>query len=142
MIDAGSVGIVAATATVLFLKGLVIAYVQVSARFRTRSFSRPEDARLMGVAPQSEPDLVVRAAGALRNESENAPYFLILGMTYALLGGGPSLLLGISSLYMTARLFQGYSQVRGLQPQRMIGYLTGALATVWLAAQTVLLIHF
>jgi uncharacterized MAPEG superfamily protein len=140
MFDPRSAGVVAATAAVLFLKGLVIAYVQVSTRFRTRSFSRPEDARLLGVAPQSEPDLVARAAGALRNESENAPYFLALGVTYALLGGGPSLLLGISSLYVTARLFQGYAQVKALQPQRMIGYLTGALATVWLAAQTALLI--
>ena len=94
----------------------------------------------MGVAPQSEPDLVVRAGGALRNESENAPYFLALGVAYALLGGGPSLLLGISSLYVTARLFQAYAQVGAHQPQRMIGYLTGALATVWLA-QTVLLIE-
>ena len=142
MIDARSAGIVAATAAVLFLKGLVVAYVQVSARFRTRSFSRPEDARLMGVAPQSEPDLVVRAGGALRNESENSPYFLVLGVTYALLGGGPSLLLGIAALYVTARLFQTYAQVMALQPQRMIGYLTGAAATVWLAAQTALLIEF
>jgi uncharacterized MAPEG superfamily protein len=141
MIDARSAGIVAATAAALFLKGLVVAYVQVSGRFRTRSFSRPEDARLMGVAPQNEPDVVVRAGGALRNESENAPYFLVLGVTYALLGGGPSLLLCIASLYVTARLFQTYAQVRSLQPQRMIGYLTGALATVWLAAQTALLIE-
>ena len=133
MIDARSAGIVAATAAALFLKGLVLSYVQVAARYRARSFSRPEDARLLGLAPQSEPDLAVRAAGALRNEGENAPYFLALAVIYVLIGGSPVPLLGISSLYVTARLFQGYAQVRALQPQRMIGYLTGALATLCLA---------
>jgi uncharacterized MAPEG superfamily protein len=132
MIDAGSASIVAATAAALFLKGLILAFVQIAARYRTRRFSRPEDARLMGLAPQSEPDVAVRAAGALRNESENAPYFLALAVIYALIGGLPAPLLSISSLYVVARLFQGYAQVRGLQPQRMIGYLTGVLATLCL----------
>ena len=133
MIDASSARIVAATAAALFLKGLVLSYVQVAARYRARSFSRPEDARLLGLAPQSEPDLAVRAAGALRNEGENAPYFLALAVIYALTDGPPVPLLGISSLYVTARLLQGYAQVRALQPQRMIGYLTGAVATLCLA---------
>ena len=131
MIDASSASIIAATAAALFLKGLVLSYVQVAARYRARSFSRPEDARLLGLAPKSEP--AVRAAGALRNEGENAPYFLTLAVIYALIGGPPVPLLGISSLYVMARLFQGYAQVRALQPQRMIGYLTGAVATLCLA---------
>ena len=86
MIDASSASIIAATAAALFLKGLVLSYVQVAARYRARSFSRPEDARLLGLAPKSEPDLAVRAAGALRNEGENAPYFLTLAVIYALIG--------------------------------------------------------
>jgi prostaglandin-E synthase 1 len=133
MIDGGSARIIAATAAALFLKGLVLAYVQVAARYRARSFSRPEDARLLGLAPQSEPDLAVRAAGALRNEGENAPYFLALAVSYALIGGPPVPLLGVSSFYVIARLFQAYAQVRALQPQRTIGYLTGVLATLCLA---------
>ena len=109
MIDASSASIIAATAAALFLKGLVLSYVQVAARNRARSFSRPEDARLLGLAPKSEPDLAVRAAGALRNEGEYAPYFLTLAVIYALIGGPPVPLLGISSLYVMARLFQGYA---------------------------------
>ena len=50
MIDASSASIIAATAAALFLKGLVLSYVQVAARYRARSFSRPEDARLLGLA--------------------------------------------------------------------------------------------
>lgn len=138
MIDARSATIIAAVAAALFLKGLVLSYIQVAARYRTRSFSRPEDAELLGLEPQSEPDLAVRAAGALRNEAENAPYFLALAAAYVLIGGPPLPLLGVSSLYVMARLFQGYAQVRALQPQRMIGYLTGTLATLGLAVLTAL----
>src|SRR3954467_3792827 len=134
MIDASSARIIAATAAALFFKGLVLSYVQVAARYRSRSFSRPEDARLMGLTPQTEPDLAVRAAGALRNEGENAPYFLALAVAYVLIGGQPLPLLGLSTLYVTARLFQGFAQAKALQPRRMIGYLMGALATLCLAA--------
>ena len=123
MIDARSASIVAATSAALFLKGLVLSYIQVAARYRARSFSRPEDARLLGLAPRNEPDLAVRAAGALRNEGENAPYFLALAVAYVLVGGQPLPLLGLSTLYVTAR-----------QPHRMIGYLMGGLATLCLAA--------
>src|SRR5207237_1856977 len=121
------------TAAALFLKGLVLSYVQVAPRYRARSFSRPEDARLLGLAPKSEPDLAVRAAGALRNEGENAPYFLTLAVIYALIGGPPVPLLGISSLYVTARLFIDYAQVRPLHALRMIGYLTLAVASLSLS---------
>jgi uncharacterized MAPEG superfamily protein len=142
MMQEQSASIVAATAATLFLKGLVLSYIQVAARYRARSFSRPEDARLLGLAPQSEPDLAVRAAGALRNEGENTPYFLALAVVYVLTGGPPFPLLGISSVYVTARLFQSYAQVRALQPQRMIGYLTGTLALLCLAVLTALQISF
>ena len=55
-------------------------------------------------------------------------------MAYVLIGGQPLPLLVVSTLYVTARLFQSYAQVRALQPQRTIGYLTGALATMSLIA--------
>lgn len=142
MIDARSATIIAAAAAALFIKGLVLSYVQVAARYRARRFSRPEDARLLSLEPQSEPDLAVRAAGALRNEAENAPYFLALAAAYVLIGGPPLPLLGVSLLYVMARLFQGYAQLRALQPQRMIGYLTGTLATLCLAVLTALQIGF
>ncbi len=127
-----SASIVAAVAAALFAKSLALSCVQVAARYRTRSFSRPEDARLLGFAPQSEPDLAVRAAGALRNEAENSPFFLALATADVLLGGPPFPLLVICCLYVTARLFQGYAQVKALQPQRMIAYLIGVMSTLCL----------
>ena len=131
-----SASIVAAVAAALFAKTLALSCVQVTARYRASSFSRPEDARLLGLAPQSEPDLAVRAAGALRNEAENTPLFLALATADVLLGGPPLPLLVICSLYVTARLFQGYAQVKALQPQRMIAYLIGVMTTLCLAVLT------
>jgi uncharacterized MAPEG superfamily protein len=138
MISMQSASIVAASTATLFLKGLVLSYVQVAARYRARSFSRPEDAKLLGLAPQSEPDLAVRAAGALRNEAENTPFFLTLAIAYVLLGGPPSQLFAVASLYVSARLYQGYAQIRALQPQRMIGFLAGVVATLCLVTLTAL----
>jgi uncharacterized MAPEG superfamily protein len=138
MISVQSASIVAGSAATLFLKGLVLSYIQVAARYRARSFSRPEDARLLGLVPQSEPDQAARAAGALRNETENTPFFLTLAIAYVLLGGPPSPLLAVSCLYVAARLYQGYAQIRALQPHRMIGFLAGALATLCLATLTAL----
>lgn len=129
MISPHSAAVLAAAAAALFLKGLVLSYIQVAARYRARSFSRPEDARLLGLAPGDEPDTAARAAGALRNEAENTPFFLALAAVYVLLGGAPLPLAIVSSLYVTARLLQGYAQVRALQPQRMIFYLAGVAAT-------------
>jgi uncharacterized MAPEG superfamily protein len=141
MISPYSAAVLAAAAAALFLKGLVLSYVQVAARYRARSFSRPEDARLLGFAPGNEPDIAARAAGALRNEAENTPLFLALAAAHVLLGGAPLPLAIVSSLYVMARLLQGYAQVRALQPQRMIFYLAGVAATfalvVLIAARSV-----
>src|SRR6185503_12243764 len=98
-----------------------------------RALSRPRRRRCFSKVWFSRMFRSRRAIGALRNEGENAPYFLALAVIHALIGGPPVPLLGISSLYVMARLFQGYAQVRALQPQRMIGYLTGAVATLCLA---------
>ncbi|TPQ32366.1 hypothetical protein C2U70_21830 [Bradyrhizobium guangdongense] len=133
MIPSHSAAVLAATAFALFLKGFVLSYIQVVSRYRARSFNRPEDAQLLGLKPGEEPDIAVRAAGALRNEAENSPFFLALAAAYALLGGAPLPLAVVSSLYVAARMLQGYAQVRALQPQRMIFYLSGVAATLALA---------
>ena len=133
MIAPHSAAVLAAAAAALFLKNFVLSYVQIAVRYRARSFSRPEDARLLGLAPGDEPDIAARAAGALRNEAENTPFFLALAAAYVLIGGSPMPLAAVSSLYVMARLFQGYAQVRALQPHRMIGYLTGVAVTLALA---------
>lgn len=128
-----SAAIFAATSIALFLKGLALSYVQVRYRVRGKAFERPEDARLMGVAPRQEPDVVHRAAGAWRNELESTPAFLSLAAGYVLLGGTAPSLLVVSAAYVGFRMFQAFAQVRALQPHRTIGFLGGVLASLSLA---------
>jgi len=138
MVSSHSAAVLAGAAAILFLKGLVLSYVQVAARYRARSFNRPEDARLLGLSPGQEPDVAARAAGALRNEAENAPFFLALAAAYVLIGGAPLPLIIVSSLYVVARLVQAYAQVQALQPQRMIAYIVSVAAILALALLTAL----
>ena len=121
------------TAITLFLKGIVLSYLQVRIRVRGRTFERAEDARLMGLPPRSEPELVGRVAAAWRNELESTPAFLALATGYVLIGASGWPLLLSAAAYVTGRLLQAYSQIRGLQPHRTIGYLVGLVASAGLA---------
>jgi uncharacterized MAPEG superfamily protein len=128
-----TVAVLAATSVALQLKGTVLSYLQVRARFRSRRFGRPEDARLMRVEPASEPEIVRRIAAAWRNESESGPSFLALSASFALLGGSASALLPISIAFLIGRLGQAVSEILVLQPQRTLFYLLGLGASLTLA---------
>lgn len=127
-----SAAVFAVASIALFLKGLVLSYLQVRWRVRGRAFERPEDARLMGLLPREEPDVVHRVSGAWRNELENTPAFLSLAAAHVLLGGDARPLLWGSVVYVLSRSFQGYAHIRALQPHRTIGFLGGVLASLFL----------
>lgn len=124
----------ALTSIALFLKGLVLSYLQVRWRVRGRAFERPEDAQLMGLSPREEPEAVKLVAAAWRNELENTPAFLSLAAAYVLLGGTAWSLLTVSVAYVGFRCFQAFAQVKTLQPHRTVGFLGGLLACLSLAA--------
>ena len=131
-----TVVVFAATSIALFIKGIVLSYLQVSWRVRDRAFERPEDARLMSLPPRQEPDVIGRVAAAWRNELESTPAFVSLAAGYVLLGGSALPLLLASVAYVGARSFQAFAQIRALQPQRTIGYLGGVLASASVAVMT------
>lgn len=128
--------IFAAASITLFMKGLVLSYLQVRWRVRGRAFERPEDARLLGLPPRPEPDVIQRVAGAWRNELENTPAFMSLAAGFVLLGGAPSPLLLAAGVYVGSRSFQAFAQIKALQPHRTIGFLGGVLASAYLAVMT------
>ncbi len=132
-IDSGTATVFACTAVTLFLKGVGLSYLQVRTRFRTQRFSRPEDAAFAGVAPKTEPEIVTRTSEAWRNELENTPAFLSLAAAYVLIGSPPDALLYLCIVFVVARIFQAYAQIRALQPHRMIGYIFGLAASVVLS---------
>jgi uncharacterized MAPEG superfamily protein len=123
----------AGTTIALLLKGIVLSYLQVRSRFRTRRYTRPEDARMMAVAPTTEPEIVGRIGEAWRNEVENGPIFLGLAVGFVLLGGAASPLLAVSIIFVSARWFQAYAQVQALQPHRTFAYLSGLASSIALA---------
>lgn len=124
----------------LFAKTTFTSVLQVLSRLRAGVFPIPEDARLMGKQPaQAEADFVRRCANVWRNDTENLPLFIALGLTYVLLGA-PA---GSAQLYFGAYVVLRYAHtgvfLRGLQPWRAVLFLAG-LAVCWgIAAQIVML---
>lgn len=118
----------------LFAKTTLTSVLQVVSRLRAGVFPIPEDARLMGKPPaQAEADFVRRCANVWRNDTENLPLFMALGLTYALLGapaGAAQLLFGA---YVMLRYAHTLVFLRGLQPWRAVLYLSG-LAVCWVIA--------
>ena len=124
----------------LFAKTTFTSLVQVWSPLRAGVFPIPEDARLMGRPPaQAEADFVRRCANVWRNDTENLPLFMALGLTYVLLGA-PA---GAAQLFFAAYVALRYAHtavfLRGLQPWRAVLYLAG-LAVCWgMAVHSVML---
>ncbi len=135
-IDPRSAAIFATLAAALWVKGLIVSYVQVRARVRGRAFERPEDAAMMRRMPAPEPALALRAGDAWRNETENGPFFLALAAA-AVLVGAPHLVLGATSIaFVFARAIHAWAQIAALQPLRTLAWIAGVLASLTLAGAT------
>jgi microsomal prostaglandin-E synthase 1 len=139
-IQPNSAAVLATTTVVLFLKGVALSYLQVRMRVLNRSFERPEDARLMGVAPQPEPEGVNRIGDAWRNEHENTPPFLAMACGYVQLGGASAPLCWVCGVYCVMRLAHAYAQIATLQPHRTVSFISGLAAATVLAGLTLVLV--
>ena len=120
---------------ILFFKMLAISVVQALARTSTKTFTNPEDAKFFGAsAPAAdEMEIVKRAAAAWRNDLENIPIFLFLGLIYVTLGCWPEGAYIYFSIFVIARILHTVAYLRGLQPARTIFYALGVFASVALA---------
>jgi glutathione S-transferase len=120
---------------ILFFKMLAISVVQALARTSTKTFTTPEDAKFFGAsAPAAdEMPIVKRAAAAWRNDLENIPIFLFLGLIYVTLGCWPEGAYIYFSIFVIARILHTVAYLRGLQPARTIFYALGVFASVALA---------
>ena len=119
----------------LFFKMGANSIVQGRARTSAMAFPNPEDARLFGApAPAAdELPIVKRAAAAWRNDLENIPIFLFLGLIYVTLGCWPTGAFIYFSIFAIARTFHTIVYLRGLQPARTICYAVGILICVILS---------
>lgn len=126
--------------TAPFAKTTLTSVLQVLSRLRIGVFPIPEDARLMGKQPATEEAAFVRrCANVWRNDTENLPLFMVLGLTYALLGASAQAAEMYFGAYVALRYAHTLVFLCGLQPWRAVFYLAG-LAVCWaIAVQCVML---
>lgn len=118
----------------LFLKTTVTSALQVSTRWRARTFVLPEDAALFGwQTREREAPFVQRCAYVWRNDVENLPLFLVLALCYVLLGAPAADAGLLFASYVVLRYAHTAIYLVGLQPWRAVLYLSG-LALCWVIA--------
>jgi glutathione S-transferase len=127
----------ALTTVILFFKVLANSAVQALARVSTRTFVTDEDARFFAQAPPAPDELpiVKRAAAAWRNDLENVPIFLFLGLIYVTLGCWPGGVYIYFTIFVIARILHTIAYLRGLQPARTIFYSLGVFVCFALSIQ-------
>ena len=127
----------ALTTVILFFKMLSISLVQGAGRISTKTFVTPEDARFFAHAPPAQEDvpIVKRASNAWRNDLENIPIFLFLGLIYVTLGLWPEGAYIYFTIFVVARILHTITFLLGLQPWRTIFFTFGMAVCVILSVQ-------
>jgi uncharacterized MAPEG superfamily protein len=127
---------------VLFVKMYANSVVQAVARLRHRAFAWPEDAGLVrgGEVVARDPELVERASRCWRNDLENIPIFLFLGLGYVLCGGTPWWAAIYFTAFTVARIAHTTFYLCALQPHRNLAYQVGVLVCFALAIQILVLL--
>src|SRR5271166_6440168 len=112
---------------ILFFKMFANSIVQGVGRANTKTFVTPEDASFFAhSAPAAdEAPIVKRAAMAWRNDLENIPIFLFLGLIYVTLGCWPEGAFIYFTIFVIARILHTVAYLNGLQPWRTIFFTFG-----------------
>ncbi len=123
--------ILAITAIVLTLKMSANSVVQGVARTRAKAFVNPEDATMFGAPPApEEAPMVRRGAAVWRNDLENIPIFLILGLIYAIAGLSAGMFVIYCAVFAVARILHSIFYLNSVQPWRTVAYTVGAAASL------------
>lgn len=128
---------------ILWFKMFANSIVQGIYRIRNRSFTRPDDAAFFGkgVAVQSEElPIVQRASACWRNDLENIPMFLIIGLGFVVADGSATAALIYFGLFTLARIAHTIFYLRPTQPWRNIAYQLGTLTTVVMVVHTLMIL--
>ncbi len=120
---------------ILFFKMASISVVQAFGRLGTKTFVTPEDAEFFAHASpaQEEAPIVKRASNAWRNDLENIPMFLFLGLIYVTLGLWPGGAFIYFTIFVVARIFHTIMFLLGLQPWRTIFFTFGMAVCIILS---------
>ncbi len=132
-----------AAVVVLLVKMHLNSLGQLLSRMRTQVWGSPEDAQRFGKPGATagvDTGLGDRAARCWRNDLENIPMFLILGLAYVL-AGAPATWAGAAfGAFTLARIGHTVFYLRAMQPWRTIAYHLGNAAQVVVIAHLVVLL--
>lgn len=132
-----------ATVAALLVKMHLVSLAQLVHRLRTQNWRVPEDARLFGRAgATADPPegLGRRADNAWRNDLENIPGFLLLGLVFVLAGGPAGWAATWFGTFTVARVAHTIAYLAARQPYRTIAFQVGMLAMTGLLIHVVLLL--
>ena len=116
-------------AVLLVIKMIAVGIYTGVVRSRLKVSTNPEDAARFGAQlTETEPPEVARVLRAHRNDLENIPAFLVLGLVAVLLGA-PSLALKVALIVFTAaRVVHSIAYLKSMQPWRSLGFGFGMLS--------------
>ncbi len=127
----------------LWCKMFANSAVQAIFRVRHRHYPRADDAAFFGkgVEVQSEDlPIVQRASACWRNDLENIPIFLIIGLGFVLADGPAGAALLYFALFTVARIAHTILYLRPTQPWRNLAYQLGNLMTLVVIVHTLMLL--
>ncbi len=127
----------ALTTVILFFKMLANSIVQGIGRVNAKAFVTAEDARFFAQASPvpDEAPIVKRAIMCWRNDLENIPIFLFLGLIYVTLGCWPEGVYIYFTIFVVARILHTFAYLNGMQPWRTIFFTIGMTMCVALSIQ-------
>lgn len=120
-----------ATCAYLYLKMFANSGVQAYGKFKYRSHKYTEDSRLFGAPPNQgeQPEILMRAEAAWRNDLENIPMFIAAALCGLLTGVPESIYIPLLVAFCIGRTVHTVFLIVGKQPWRFLGYIAGVVCT-------------
>jgi uncharacterized MAPEG superfamily protein len=121
-----SLKVYAVCCVILFIKMFAVGLSQGLIKAKNKSFVVVEDAKMLGLEPATtEPIQLIRANNAFRNDLENIPIFLFLGLVYVIMNCWDRGSAIYFPLFVFARVMHSIFYISGKQPWRTISFALG-----------------
>lgn len=137
LIDEVQFRIHAAISALLVLKMVLTAFAIGVARVTHKSWSSPEDAKLLGGS--TVPDaLVERLRRVHQNALENELAYIAIGLLFVLVGAPIVGIQAYGYTFLGARVVHTLSYAIGVQPFRTLAFVVGSLCLVGMSVQVLM----